>query len=71
MTRSRLLLVLALAALAVAFFALGGQRYLTLGNIKQQQAVIEAYYQAHVWQTVLGYFAFYVVVTAVVLTRQK
>ena len=64
MTRSRLLLVLALATLVVVFFALGGYRYLTFENMKQQQAAINAYYQAHAWQTVLGYFAFYVVVTA-------
>jgi pyruvate/2-oxoglutarate dehydrogenase complex dihydrolipoamide dehydrogenase (E3) component/uncharacterized membrane protein YdjX (TVP38/TMEM64 family) len=64
MTRSRWLLLAALATLAAAFFALGGHRYLTFENIKQQQVAIDAYYQAHAWQTVLGYFAFYVVVTA-------
>ena len=67
MTRSRWLLLAALAAFAAAFFALGGHRYLTFDNMKQQQAAIEAYYASHPWQTVLGYFAFYVAVTAVSL----
>ena len=67
MSRPRLLLAAALALAAAAFFAFGGHRYLTFENVKQQQAAIEAYYQSHPWQTVLGYFAFYVVVTAVSL----
>ncbi|TAK43737.1 MAG: pyridine nucleotide-disulfide oxidoreductase [Betaproteobacteria bacterium] len=67
MSRPRLLLAAALALAAAAFFAFGGHRYLTFDNVKQQQAAIEAYYASHAWQTVLGYFAFYVVVTAVSL----
>ena len=67
MMRSRWLLLAALAAFAAAFFALGGHRYLTFESIKQQQAAIEATYRSHPWQTVIGYFAFYVVVTAVSL----
>ena len=63
MTRSRLLVLgLIVAALAV-FFASGAQRYFTFENAKQQQAAIEAYYQSHVWQTVLVYFALYIALT--------
>jgi len=62
-TRSRLLVLgLIVAALAV-FFASGAQRYFTFENAKQQQAALEAYYQGHVWQTVLAYFALYIALT--------
>jgi len=40
MNKSRLALVLAIAALAAAFFAFGGHRYLAFESIKAQQAAI-------------------------------
>ncbi|HXF66807.1 MAG TPA: FAD-dependent oxidoreductase [Burkholderiales bacterium] len=67
MTRGRIALAGLIAALAVAFFALGGHRYLTFDAIKSQQAAIEAYYQAHPWRTALGYFVLYVAVTGLSL----
>jgi pyruvate/2-oxoglutarate dehydrogenase complex dihydrolipoamide dehydrogenase (E3) component/uncharacterized membrane protein YdjX (TVP38/TMEM64 family) len=64
---SKVLLIAALAASIAAFFALGGHRYLTFDQIKGQQAEIQAYYQAHPWQTVAGFFAVYVAVTGLSL----
>jgi dihydrolipoamide dehydrogenase len=62
-TRSRLLVLgLVLAALAV-FFGSGAHRYFTFENAKQQQALIEAYYREHAWQTVCGYLAIYIALT--------
>jgi pyruvate/2-oxoglutarate dehydrogenase complex dihydrolipoamide dehydrogenase (E3) component/uncharacterized membrane protein YdjX (TVP38/TMEM64 family) len=67
MKASKVLLLAALAALVAAFFAFGGHRYLTFGEIKLQQAEIQAYYQAHPWRTVAGFFAVYVAVTGLSL----
>ena len=67
MNRSKVLVVVALAALIAAFFAAGGQRYLTFDYIKAQQSAIEAYYRANPWQAALGYFAIYVAVTGLSL----
>jgi pyruvate/2-oxoglutarate dehydrogenase complex dihydrolipoamide dehydrogenase (E3) component/uncharacterized membrane protein YdjX (TVP38/TMEM64 family) len=67
MSASRLAVLALIAALAAAFFAFGGHRYLTFESIKAQQAAIEAYYLAHRWQTVAGYFAVYVLVTGLSL----
>ena len=67
MKASKVLLIAALAALVAAFFAFGGHRYLTFGEIKLQQAEIQAYYQAHPWRTVAGFFAVYVAVTGLSL----
>ncbi len=67
MSRSRLLLVVALAALIGAFFAFGGHRYLSFHSIKAQQAAIQTYYESHVWQATLGYFVVYVAVTGLSL----
>jgi len=65
--RSRLAVAVALAALIAAFFAFGGHEYLRFANIKAQQAAIQAYYESHAWQTVLGYFVVYVAVTGLSL----
>ena len=67
MKRNRLALIAAIAALAAAFFAAGGHRYLTFESIKAQQAAIEAYYRAHPWLTAGGYFVIYVAVTGLSL----
>jgi len=67
MKLSKVLLIAALAALIAAFFAFGGHRYLTFDQIRGQQAEIQAYYQAHPWQTVAGFFAVYVAVTGLSL----
>lgn len=67
MKLSKVLLVAAAAALIAAFFAFGAHRYLTFDQIKGQQAEIQAYYQAHPWQTIAGFFVVYVAVTGLSL----
>jgi pyruvate/2-oxoglutarate dehydrogenase complex dihydrolipoamide dehydrogenase (E3) component/uncharacterized membrane protein YdjX (TVP38/TMEM64 family) len=65
--RSKVLLIVVLVALVAAFFAFGGHRYLTFDEIKGRQAEIQAYYQAHPWRTLAGFFAVYVAVTGLSL----
>lgn len=65
--RSRLILLLAIAALAALFFALDLDRYLSLEYFKARQADFEAFYADHRGMTVAVYFAVYVVVTALSL----
>ncbi len=67
MNRSRLIVLAAVAALVAAFFVFGGQRYLTLDQLRAQQAGIQDYFASHPWQTVLGYFLAYVAVTGLSL----
>ena len=54
MKSAKLLVLVAAVLLAVAFFALGGHRYLTFDSIKAQQAAIQDYYAGHPWQTAAG-----------------
>src|SRR4051812_25544188 len=63
--KSRLLVLLVLAAALAVFFASGAHRYFTFENIKAQQAMLEGWYRAHPTQTVAGFFALYVAVTSV------
>lgn len=56
--------LLLLAALVAAFFALGLDRYLSLEFFQSQRARIDAFHAAHPWQTALAYFVIYVVATA-------
>ena len=67
MKNPKLLVVVALVLLAIAFFALGGQRYLTFEYIKSQQAAIQGYYESHPWEAAGGFFLVYVAVTALSL----
>ncbi|HLS84748.1 MAG TPA: FAD-dependent oxidoreductase [Burkholderiales bacterium] len=67
MSRGRLLLLAALAAAAVAFFALGGHRYLTFENIKAQQDALRAAYERAPLATAAAFFAIYVAVTGISL----
>jgi pyruvate/2-oxoglutarate dehydrogenase complex dihydrolipoamide dehydrogenase (E3) component/uncharacterized membrane protein YdjX (TVP38/TMEM64 family) len=67
MNKSKLLVVIAIIAVVVAFFAFDLGRYLSLDYIKSQQAAISAAYQANPWQTAAIYFAIYVAVTALSL----
>ncbi len=64
MKLSKVLVFAAIAVAAVAFFALGGHRYLTFDSVKSQQATIDGWYSAHPLATALGFFAAYVAVTA-------
>jgi len=64
MKRSRLLLLLGFAALAVAFFAFDLGRYFTLDYFQAQRGAIEARVAAHPLQSAAIFFATYVVTTA-------
>jgi len=60
--------VVALIAVAVlAFFAAGGQRYVSFEYVKGQAASFQDYYQAHRLQSAAVYFLVYVLVTALSL----
>jgi uncharacterized membrane protein YdjX (TVP38/TMEM64 family) len=67
MTKSRIVVLVALLAAVAAFFAFGLQRYLSLEFFQSQRAVIDAFYQAHPGRTAALYFAIYVAVTALSL----
>lgn len=67
MSRKKLLLVLLLVALAAAYFAFDGGRYLSLGHLKSRQADLAGLYATHPWQVAGGFFAAYVLVTALSL----
>ena len=67
MKKSKLLLLIGVAALIAAFFIFDLGRFFNLDYIKSQQAVIANYYQANPVQTGLVFFAVYVAVTALSL----
>ena len=67
MSRRKAAVLVAVALLIAAFFALGGHRVLTFENVKAQQAALQAYFAAHPWQTALAYFAAYVAVAGLSL----
>jgi len=66
-TRGRLLVLLVLAAAVAAFFALGGQRYLTFEYAKAQQEALRGLYERHPFQTAGLFFLVYVAVTGLSL----
>ena len=63
MSRTRLLVLAALAVLAAAFFAFGGHRYLTLEALRAHQAGVQAHFVSNPWGTAFLYFLVYVAVT--------
>ncbi|HSD43715.1 MAG TPA: FAD-dependent oxidoreductase [Burkholderiales bacterium] len=67
MSKSRIVLLVILAALIAAFFAFDLGQYFSLEFFKQQHAAIDAYFQAHPLQTAAIYFAIYVAVTGLSL----
>jgi pyruvate/2-oxoglutarate dehydrogenase complex dihydrolipoamide dehydrogenase (E3) component/uncharacterized membrane protein YdjX (TVP38/TMEM64 family) len=67
MSKGRIVLLAAIAALVAAFFALDLEAYLTLDYFKRQQAAIDAFFQARPLQTAVIYFAIYVAVTGLSL----
>jgi len=67
MSKSKLLIVAAVVAAIVVFFAFDLGQYLTLDYFKSQQAAIDRYVGAHPILSVGIYFAIYVVVTALSL----
>jgi pyruvate/2-oxoglutarate dehydrogenase complex dihydrolipoamide dehydrogenase (E3) component/uncharacterized membrane protein YdjX (TVP38/TMEM64 family) len=66
-TRSRLLLMLAVALAVGAFFAFGLQRYLTLEALKTQKAAVESWRDAHPALAMPLYALLYIVVTGLSL----
>ena len=67
MTRARIALLLLVVAAGVAFFALGGQRYLSFDYAKSQLAAAQSYYQSNRLEVVAGYFVLYVLVAGLSL----
>jgi pyruvate/2-oxoglutarate dehydrogenase complex dihydrolipoamide dehydrogenase (E3) component/uncharacterized membrane protein YdjX (TVP38/TMEM64 family) len=67
MTRGRLALLLLILAAAAAFFASGGQRLLSLDNLRELQAGVQSAYAANPLSTGLFFFAAYVAVTGLSL----
>jgi pyruvate/2-oxoglutarate dehydrogenase complex dihydrolipoamide dehydrogenase (E3) component/uncharacterized membrane protein YdjX (TVP38/TMEM64 family) len=66
-SRSRLLVLAAIAVLVAAFFTFGGHRSLTLEQASEQQAAIQQYYALHPWRTAAVYFLAYVAVAGLSL----
>ena len=67
MTKGRLIVLIAIAALIAAFFYFDLKSLFSLDYFKAQQAAIDAYFQAHPLQTAAIYFAIYVAVTGLSL----
>jgi len=67
MKKSKLLVLAGIVVAVTAFFALGGQKYLSFEYIKGQQASIDAWYASHPVGTAMAFFAAYVAVTALSL----
>ena len=67
MSKSRVVLLIAFVALIAAFFAFDLKQYFSLDFFQQQQAAIDATFQAHPLQTAGIYFAIYVAVTGLSL----
>ena len=67
MKKGKLLVLVAIAALVVAFFALDLKRYVSLEYFQAQRAAIEAYHAAHPLETAAIFFGVYVVVTGLSL----
>jgi dihydrolipoamide dehydrogenase len=61
MNGKRLALLTVVVALIAAFFVFDRGRFLSLDNLRSHQAAVQAWYEAHPWQTVLIYFGAYVV----------
>jgi dihydrolipoamide dehydrogenase len=67
MTKTRLALLIAIAAAIVLFFAFDLGQFFSLEYFKAKQAQITAFYSANPWQTALVFFAIYVAVTGLSL----
>jgi pyruvate/2-oxoglutarate dehydrogenase complex dihydrolipoamide dehydrogenase (E3) component/uncharacterized membrane protein YdjX (TVP38/TMEM64 family) len=67
MSGRRAAVLVAIAAAAVAFFALGGHRYLAFDSVKAQQAALQSYIEQHPWQSATAFFFAYVAVTGLSL----
>jgi len=65
--KSKLILLAVIAILITLFFLFDLQQYLSLENFQAQRTDIVNFYEAHPWQTILIFFAIYVVVTGLSL----
>ncbi len=63
----KLLLLVVITAITVAFFAFDLKQFLSLEQLKNSQVAFQAYYHAHPRLTLLGFFALYVAVAALSL----
>ncbi|WP_372986513.1 FAD-dependent oxidoreductase [Marinobacter sp.] len=67
MNRSKLLLILVIAAIVAVFIGLDGHKLLTLENLQSHQAALAQWIDRHLLVAVIGYGLIYVVVTALSL----
>jgi len=67
MSKGKLIVLVVIAALVVAFFAFDAGRFFTLEFFKSKQAELEAYYAANPAQTIAIYFGLYVAMAALSL----
>ncbi|MDO6824685.1 FAD-dependent oxidoreductase [Marinobacter sp. 1_MG-2023] len=67
MTRSKLLLLLAIAVVVAAFIGFDGHKLLTLENLQANQSALAQWIEQNLLIAVVGYAAVYVVVTALSL----
>ncbi|MCP3867960.1 MAG: FAD-dependent oxidoreductase [Gammaproteobacteria bacterium] len=67
MDKRKGILLLAVALLVTAFFVFDVGNYLTLANLKAQQAGLDAWREANPWLSILVFFCVYVLVTALSL----
>ncbi len=67
MTKARVLVLAAIAALIAAYFIFDLGRYFSLEYFKSQQAAVTVYFDAHPWQTAGIFFTIYVTVTGLSL----
>src|SRR6185436_20640594 len=67
MSRSKLLVLVVIAASVAAFFAFDLKQYFSLEYFQSQRSAIAAYAEAHPLQTAAIYFLLYVAVTGLSL----
>jgi pyruvate/2-oxoglutarate dehydrogenase complex dihydrolipoamide dehydrogenase (E3) component/uncharacterized membrane protein YdjX (TVP38/TMEM64 family) len=67
MSRSKLILVLAVLGFIAAFFIFDGGQYLSLAYLKSRQAELAGLYESHSWKVAGLFFGVYVLVTALSL----
>ena len=63
----KIIVILVIAALALLFFALDLQQYLTIDYLKSQQQAFVDYYARHTGLTITAYMIIYIIVTALSL----
>ncbi len=67
MSKGRIVVLVAIVALVAAFFVFDLKQYFSLDYFREQQAAIDAYFQAHPLRTAAIYFLIYVAVTGLSL----